>query len=82
MYRENRSWTRDRSTRVPVCPTGQRLAEALIHLQNIKFGRNQRQDPIFAKLVEERTGELLDRELQAVDEQVQRISDEHSGRAS
>jgi hypothetical protein len=62
--------------RVPRCPTRDRLARAFSHLQDIQLIRNERQDPLLEKAVEERIvwRELLELELQDVDEQVERIS--------
>jgi hypothetical protein len=61
---------------IPVCPTGERLAESFSHLQTIQLVRNHRQDPDFAKCIEERIiwRELLDLELHEVDEQIARIA--------
>ena len=60
----------------PGCPTRQRLAKSFSLLQDLHVVRTRRQDPHFEKPVEERIiwRELLELELQAVDEKIERIS--------
>ena len=59
-----------------VCPTQKRLADAFACLEKLERQRAHGQGPVFGKFVEERIiwRELLDLELQAVDEQIERIS--------
>jgi hypothetical protein len=53
----------------------ERLANEFAWLESLDHVRSQRQDPSFAKLVEQRIvgRELIDLELQEVDEQIERI---------
>jgi hypothetical protein len=57
------------------CPTRARLAGAFNRLENIEVMRWRRKDPFIDKSAEERIiwCELLELELQAVDEQSERI---------
>jgi hypothetical protein len=61
---------------VPESPTRERLKQAFARLKNIDLVRNHRQDPGFGKADENRIvwRELLELELQAVDDQLERIS--------
>jgi len=71
-----------RATSVPVepapfnCPTRKRLAKAFDCLEKLEWQRVQRGDPALGKFVEERIIwlELLELELQAIDEQLERMS--------
>jgi hypothetical protein len=63
-------------TRVPVCPTRERLSQAFSRLENIQLIRDYLHDPLFEQFAETRIiwGELLELELQAENEQIERIA--------
>ena len=55
---------------------GKRLVLAFGRIQGIQVARERRQDPLFGRAEEERTvwRELLELELQAIDEEIDRIT--------
>ena len=63
---------------IPDAPSRRRLAESFCCLQDIDFMRDDSGDHLFAKSAEERIvwRELLELELQEIDEQIERITDD------
>lgn len=59
-----------------VCPTRKRLAEGFAYLGRLEWERAQGLNPIIGRFVEQRIiwRELLELEIQATDEQIERIS--------
>lgn len=60
----------------PISPLRRRLADSFIRLQNIDLLRAQRDDPNYARTLEDRLvwRELIELELQEIDERIAKIA--------
>jgi hypothetical protein len=60
----------------PACPTRSRLEKGFAYLERLEWERAQGRDPIAGRFMEHRIiwRELLELELQAADEHIERIS--------
>jgi hypothetical protein len=83
MSRKNQICTLNLSSQVPaprlhvaqvVCPTRKRLTEGFAHLERLDQERAHGRNPIMGRFMEQRIvwRELLELELQATDEQIER----------